>query len=77
MGWKRKADPSTPKAEKHVHVATATVDWEEELAEESRLLEGVQDEAVEAKPRVRAVEARIRDVEGWVRDLRKWVKEGQ
>ena len=55
----------------------ATVDLEEELAEASRLLEGVRDEAVEAERRVRVVEARIRDVEGWVRDLRKQVKEGQ
>src|SRR6266481_6377850 len=52
LGQKCKADPNTPKAEKWVHVATATamVDLEEELAEASRLLEGVWDEAVEAKP---------------------------
>ena len=53
------------------------VDWEEELAEASQLLEGVWDEAVEAEQRVRPVEAHIGDVEGWVHDLRKQVKEGQ
>ena len=77
MGQKHKADLGTPKAEKRVRMATAMVDWEEELAEASRLLEGVRDEAVEAEQRVRAVEAHIQDVEGWVRDLRKQVKEGQ
>ena len=68
LGQKRKADPSTPKAEKWVQVAMvmATVDLEEELAEASWLLEGVWDEAVEAEQRVRAVEACVRDVEGWV-----------
>src|SRR6266481_9570736 len=58
LGRKRKADPSTPKAEKQVHVVMATVDLEEELAEASWLLEGVRDEAVEAERRLRAVEAR-------------------
>src|SRR6266481_316401 len=77
LGQKCKADLSTPKAKKLVRVATATVDLEEELAEASRLLEGVWDEAVEAEQRVRAVEARVRDVEGWVQDLRKRVKEGK
>src|SRR6266481_6314805 len=57
LGRKRKADPSTPKAEKRVRMAMATVDLEEELAEVSRLLEGVRDEAVEAERWVRAVEA--------------------
>jgi hypothetical protein len=75
LGRKRKAEPSTPKAEKRVRVAAASIDLEEELAVASRLLEGVRDEAVEAEKRVRAVEVRIRDVEGWVRDLRKQVKE--
>src|SRR6266481_3655851 len=45
LGRKRKADPSTPKAEKWVRIATATVDLEEEFAEASWLLEGVWDEA--------------------------------
>ena len=52
-----------------------TIDLEEELEAASGLLEKIQDEAVEAEQRVRAVESCVRDAEGWVRDLRRRVRE--
>ena len=55
-------------------MVTSSINLEDELAQVSCLLVGIQDEAIAAAEWVRVIDTHIWDVKGWVWELRKRVK---
>ena len=55
-----------PEVTKWVWIASAPIDFEEELEHASILLEEVQDEAVVVSEQAWVVEACLRDLDGWM-----------
>ena len=62
---KRKAVEVIPVVTKQVRIASALIDFEEELEHASVLLDEVRDEAMVVSEWVQAVYAHLQDLDGW------------